>query len=88
MCVRTNDERSAVFSCGAVERLSGLKQRLALAQSKVRHFEEKYQIAPALLESDGLPDQADFEMHEDYIMWHHWDSVVKRTRKELDETTV
>jgi hypothetical protein len=34
----------------------------------VRRFEEKYQTTLTQLDTDGLPEQADFEMHEDY-MW-------------------
>jgi len=35
-------EREAIITHGAAMRLSSLKQRLFLAQSKVRSFEEKY----------------------------------------------
>jgi hypothetical protein len=77
-------EQNAVLSHGAAIRLSDLKHRHFLAQSKVRHFEEKYQTTLAQLESDGLPEQADYEMHEDYIMWHHWDSVAERVQKDVE----
>lgn len=78
------EEQKAVLSHGAAIRLSDLKNRHFLAQSKVRHFEEKYQTTLAQLESDGLPEQADYEMHEDYIMWRHWDSVARRVQKDID----
>jgi hypothetical protein len=77
-------EQNAVLSHGAAIRLSDLKHRLFLAQSKVRHFEEKYQTTLAQLESHGLPEQADYEMHEDYIMWRHWDSVARRVQKDIE----
>ena len=78
------EEQNAVLSHGAAIRLSDLKHRHFLAQSKVRHFEEKYQTTLVQLESDGLPEQADYEMHEDYIMWCHWDSVAKRVHKDME----
>lgn len=78
------EEQNAVLSHGAAIRLSNLKQRLFLAQSKVRHFEEKYQTVLVQLETDGLPEQADYEMHEDYIMWRHWDNVAKRVQKDIE----
>lgn len=78
------EEQNAVLSHGAAIRLSNLKNRHFLAQSKVRHFAEKYQTTLVQLESDGLPEQADYEMHEDYIMWRHWDSVARRVQKDID----
>ena len=29
------------------------------------------------------PDDADWEMHEDYILWHHWVEVIGKTREAL-----
>jgi hypothetical protein len=37
----------------------------------------------AKLEAEGLPDDADFKMHEDYILWHHWAEVIGKTREDL-----
>ncbi len=68
-------EREAIITHGAVIRLSSLKQRLFLAKSKVRSFEEKYQTTLEALNANGLPDQADYEMHEDYLIWMHWAEV-------------
>ncbi len=39
---------------------------------EIRFFEEKYRMTLSELEEEGLPDNADYEMHEDYILWHHW----------------
>jgi len=61
------EERKAIISHGAALRLSDLRKRLFLAESKVRHFEEKYKVTLARLDTDGLPDDAGYEMHEDYI---------------------
>ena len=69
------EEKAAVITHGAALRLSALEKRLFLAESKVRHFQEKYQIPLPDLESEGLPDDANYEMHEDYIMWRHWADV-------------
>jgi hypothetical protein len=75
------EERKAIISHGAALRLSDLRKRLFLAESKVRHFEEKYKVTLAQLDTDGLPDDAGYEMHEDYIMWHHWAAVADKIRK-------
>ena len=66
------NERAAIISYGIAIRLSDLRKRLFLAESKVKHFEGKFQTTLAKLDAEGLPDDADYEMHEDYILWHHW----------------
>jgi hypothetical protein len=77
------EERETIISHGTALRLSDLRKRLFLAESKVRHFEEKYKVTLAQLDTDGLPDDADYEMHEDYIMWHHWAEVADKIKKSI-----
>jgi len=57
------------------------KLRNDVAISKVRQFEEKYHTTLTQLEQDGLPDEADYEMHEEYILWRHWASVADETNE-------
>ena len=77
------EERESIISHGTALRLSDLRKRLFLAESKVRHFEEKYKLSLAQLDTDGLPDDTDYEMHEDYIMWHHWAAVADKIKKNI-----
>lgn len=77
------EERETIISHGAAFRLSNLRKRLFLAESKVRYFEEKYKISLTQLDTDGLADDAGYEMHEDYIMWHHWAVVADKTKKDI-----
>ncbi|MBW1796057.1 MAG: hypothetical protein JRJ38_16815 [Deltaproteobacteria bacterium] len=80
----STEEKVSVISHGVALRLSEWKKRLFLAESKVRHFEEKYLTSLAELDdTKGLPDDADHEMHEDYIMWHHWTEAVQKARKQV-----
>ena len=44
-------------------------------------FEVRYHTAIAQLEAEGLPDDADYAMHEDYIEWHYWSRVLEQTQK-------
>lgn len=74
------EEKARVISHGVALRLSDLRKRLDLAESRVRHFEGKYGRSLDELEGEGLPDDADYEMHEDYVMWHHWVEVAEETR--------
>ena len=64
-------------------RVADLKQRLFLAQSKSRAFAEQYQTTLEHLDAEGLPDDASCEMHEDYIMWHHWAAVAQQVAQDM-----
>lgn len=77
------EERDAIICHGTVLRLSNLRKRLFLAESKVRYFEEKYKVTLAQLDADGLADDADYEMHEEYILWHHWAGVADKIKRDI-----
>ena len=76
-------ERNVIISYGVTLWLSNLRKRLFLAENKVRHFEQKYEVTLAQLDADGLPDDAGYEMHEDYVMWHHWAAVAERATTDI-----
>ena len=76
----SSEEKASVISHGVALRLSEWRNRLFLAESKVRSFEDKHSISLAELDEEGLPDDADHEMHEDYIMWHHWAEAAEKAR--------
>lgn len=76
-------ERETIIRHGVALRLSDLKKRLFLAESKLRQFEERYGTPLTQLDHAGLPDDADYEMHEDYIVWHHWATVAQKARQEI-----
>ena len=80
-----NAEKMSVITHGAALLLSEWKKRLFLAESKIRHFEDKYHSSLAYIEEKGLPDDADFEMHEEYIMWHHWTDAASKARKRVSD---
>ena len=76
-------EREAIIRYGAVLRLSGLERQLALAEQKVHRLEAKYRTTLPRLETAGLPDDAGYEMHEDYVMWRHWEKTASTLRQDL-----
>jgi len=78
------DDKWAIISNGAALYLSSLKKHLFLAQSKIRVLEEKYNISLENLDREGLPDDADFQMHEDYLIWHHWDEKSQKLKKQIE----
>jgi len=79
-----SEEKTAIISYGVAVRFSDLNKRQFLAQSKIRFFEEKYGLKLSELEEKGLSDDADYEMHEDYIRWHHWSKVAEKVGKQIE----
>lgn len=77
------EEREAIISLGASLRLSYLKKRLFLAESKLQYFQERYGVTLAQLDAEGLPDDADYNTHEDYLMWHHWTDVADKIKRDI-----
>jgi len=71
-------ELASIFRQGAILRLPYLEGRLLQARERVRRFEEKYGTTLALLSSQGLPDDADYEMHEDFLEWEYWSDVLRK----------
>jgi hypothetical protein len=78
------EDRAEILSIGAAFRRLSLEKRLSQAQSKVQAFEAMYRTTLGQLETDGLPEDADYAMHEDYIEWRYWSRVLEQTRKTLD----
>ena len=78
-------EKRAIISHGTAFYLSSLKKQLFLARAKMRHFEDKYGISLDILNEQGLPDDADFRMHEDYVMWQHWVDKSKKIEKQVKQ---
>lgn len=82
------EERTAILSIGAAFRRLSLEKQLARAKSKIQEFEARYHTTLDQLEKDGLLDEADYAMHEDYMEWHYWSRVMEQTRKTLDALAV
>ena len=76
-------ERTAVISHGVAVRFSELNKRLFLAETKLRFFEDKYKTTLSEIEKKGLPDDADYEMHEDYVMWNHWADTLGKVTQQI-----
>jgi hypothetical protein len=79
------NEREAIISLGAALRLSYLKKRLFLAEGKIEHFEKQYGMTLGEVEVNGLPDDADYRMHEDYVMWSHWAEIAYQIKRDIDQ---
>ena len=82
------EERTEILSIGAAFRRLSLEKQVAWAESKMQKFEARYHTTLDQLEAEGLPDEADYTMHEDYIEWRYWSRVMEQTRKTLDALAV
>ena len=71
-------ELAFIFRQGAILRLPYLEGRLLQAGERVRTFEEKYGTTLDVLAFQGLPDDAGYEMHEDFIEWEYWNDVLHK----------
>jgi len=78
------EEQEEIFNIGATFRLIDLRKQLSRAQGNIKRFETKYGMTLEELESKGLPEDASYEMHEDYIEWHYWAKVREKTQNTLD----
>lgn len=76
-------EREAIIRQGAQIQLTVLRKRHFLAESKVRYFEEKYGDVLRAWDTKGLPEDADYEVHEDYVLWHHWVDTSQKVQQEI-----
>ena len=68
---------------GAILRLPYLESRLGEAQAQIETFQEKYAATFAKFSEQGLPDEATYEMHEDFIEWEYWTDVAQETATAL-----
>ena len=72
-------ELASILRQGALLRLPFLEGRLVKAGEEVKRFQEKYSRTLDNLKSEGLPEDAGYEMHEDFIEWEYWDDVLNET---------
>jgi hypothetical protein len=77
------ESKAAIIVHGVALYQSMLKKQLVLAQAKIQQFEAKYQTSLSQLDNSGLPEDADYEMHEDYIMWHHWNDTIEKANDQI-----
>lgn len=77
------NEKIAIITHGTALYQSALKKRLFLAQAKIKQYEAKYHTLLSQLEAEGLPDDASYEMHEDYILWSHWTNTENKLQEQI-----
>lgn len=78
------EDRAEIFSVGAAFHRLNLAKRTERAERKVRELEARYHMTLAQLEAEGLPEDASYQMHEDYIEWHFWSRTLEQSQKALN----
>jgi hypothetical protein len=77
------EELVCILKQGAILRLPYLEGRVLQAREHTKRLYEKYGITLDTLQSQGLPEDANYEMHEDFITWEYWDDVLRETETAL-----
>jgi hypothetical protein len=77
-------ELAYILKQGTLLRLPHYEGRLMQARTSVKQFEVKYSTTLTTLRSEGLPDDATFEMHEDFIEWEYWSDKVQKTEEMIN----
>jgi len=74
-----SNEMLSILRQGSVLRLPHLEGRLRRAQEIVQRFELLYDTTLDKLLVEGLPDDAGYQAHEDFIDWEYWQDVARET---------
>jgi hypothetical protein len=72
-------EMLSVLRQGSLLRLPHLEARLRHAEEQVARFEAAWQTTLGELLAQGLPDDANWQLHEDFIEWEYWHEVRHET---------
>ncbi|PIS29665.1 hypothetical protein COT42_04640 [Candidatus Saganbacteria bacterium CG08_land_8_20_14_0_20_45_16] len=72
-------EIDSVIREGLVVRLPLFEARRALAKEKIAAFQKKHRKSYKTLKNKGLAVSADYNAHEDFVEWGHWENTLKDT---------
>ena len=77
------EEKGLILEIGSTMRAWEMQNKTDLAQHKIEQFENKYGTSLSVLQKRGLPIDADFQMHEDFIEWEYWAEILSESQKTL-----
>jgi hypothetical protein len=81
-------DQMEVMTFGASFHRLKLEKKLERARSKIQALEARYGVTLDRLELQGLPDDADYAVHEDYVGWRYWQRVERETQNAVDARSV
>jgi len=79
------NELRTIIKQGAMLRLPYLESRFLQAKKNVQNYEKKYKTDFKKLKLTGLPEDAGYDMHEDFIEWEYWYDVMNDTGQIVDQ---
>ena len=77
-------ELASILKQGAILRLPYLEGRLLQAREQLKRFEEQYGTTLEALRSQGLPENADYALHEDFNEWEYYQDLLHETERAVD----
>jgi len=79
------EEKGMVLGIGSMMRAWEVQKKIDLARHKIEQFESKYGTSLSALQERGLPIDADFRMHEDFIEWEYWADILSESKKTVGQ---
>lgn len=76
-------EWQRVVQLGTERRIRELEEQLAKVEQQILAFEEKYGATFEHFQEIGLPSNADWSAHEEYIEWSSWENCRTELRERL-----
>ena len=74
----------AAARLGVERHIQELEAQLKEAQQQIASFELKFGMSFAGIQQEGLPEDADWQAHEDYVEWSSWEGLQIDLEQQLE----
>jgi len=72
-----------IVQLGVERHIQELEAQLEEAQQQIAEFERKFGMSFVDLEQEGLPEDADWQVHEDWVEWSSWEGLKTDLEQQL-----
>ena len=72
-----------IVQLGVERHIQELEAQLKEAQQQIASFELKFGMSFAGIQQEGLPEDADWQAHEDYVEWSSWEGLKTDLEQQL-----
>jgi hypothetical protein len=72
-----------IVQLGVERHVQELEAQLEEAQQQIAGFERKFGMSFVDLEQEGLPEDADWQVHEDWVEWSSWEGLKTDLEQQL-----
>jgi hypothetical protein len=73
-----------IVQLGVERYIQELEAQLEEAQQQIAEFEHKFGMSFADIEQEGLPEDADWQAHEDWVEWSSWEGLKADLEQQLE----